>query len=178
VFYRGSAIGVVVEHHPRQGDSALRAIGFERIARSAKMRQCLRLPRPDGLPWVSEQAAVRLVLAGWPLAEVTDPFALEVHRPIQPEDPQPGLPALPTYVPREHDTELGSVVRAVAEGSSAIAVLVGGSSTAKTRACWEALQLLRDRPEPWRLWHPIDPSRPDAALRERPAIGPRTVVWG
>ena len=115
--------------------------------------------------------------AGWPLAEVTDPFALEVHRPVQPEDPQPGLPALPTYVPREHDTELGRVVRAAAEGRSGIAVLVGGSSTGKTRACWEALQLLRDRPEPWRLWHPIDPSRPDAALRELPGIGPRTVVW-
>jgi len=27
------------------------------------------------------------------------------------------------------------------------------------------------------LWHPIDPSRPDAALRELPGIGPRTVVW-
>ena len=32
-------------------------------------------------------------------------------------------------------------------------------------------------PGPWRLWHPIDPSRPDAALRELPGIGPRTVVW-
>ena len=115
--------------------------------------------------------------AGRPLDEVTDPFALEVHRPVQPEDPQPGLPVLPAYVPREHDRELGRVVRAAAEGSSGIAVLVGGSSTGKTRACWEALQLLRDQPEPWRLWHPIDPSRPDAALRELPAIGPRTVVW-
>ena len=115
--------------------------------------------------------------AGRPLDEVTDPFALEVHRPVQPEDPQPALPALPTYVPREHDIELGSAVRAAAEGGSGIAVLVGGSSTGKTRACWEALQLLRDRPEKWRLWHPIDPSRPDAALRELPAIGPRTVVW-
>ena len=120
-------------------------------------------------------AAVRS--ATRPLDEVTDPFALEVHRPVQPEDPQPGLPALPAYVPREHDAELGRVVRAAAEGRSGIAVLVGGSSTGKTRACWEALQLLRDRPGQWRLWHPIDPSRPDAALRELPGIGPRTVVW-
>jgi Trypsin-like peptidase domain len=177
MFYRGSAIGVVVEHHPRQGPSTLLAIGFERIARSAKIRLCLRLSGPDSLPWVSEQDAVRLVLAGWPLAEVTDPFALEVHRPVQPEASQPWLPDLPTYVRRDHDTELGSVVRAAAEGRSGIAVLVGGSSTGKTRACWEALQLLRDRPERWRLWHPIDPTRPDAALRELPAIGPRTVVW-
>jgi hypothetical protein len=114
---------------------------------------------------------------GWPLGEVRDPFALEVHRPIQPEDPEPGLPALTVYVPRGHDAELGRVVRAAAEGRSGIAVLVGGSSTGKTRACWEALALLRDRPGPWRLWHPIDPSRPEAALRELPGIGPRTVVW-
>jgi hypothetical protein len=114
--------------------------------------------------------------AGQELADVRDPFALEVHRPVEPDVPQPGLPVLPAYVPRDHDAELGSVVQA-AEGGSGIAVLVGGSSTGKTRACWEALGLLRDRPEPWRLWHPIDPSPPEAALRELPAVGPRTVVW-
>ncbi len=115
--------------------------------------------------------------AGWPLNEMTDPFALEVDRPVQPEHPPREMPALPTYAPREHDTELGSVVRAAADGSSGIAVLVGGSSAGKTRACWKALQLLRDRPEPWRLWHPIDPSRPDAVLHELVAVRPRTVVW-
>jgi len=80
-------------------------------------------------------------------------------------------------VPREHDTELAGVVRAAAGGRSGIAVLVGGSSTGKTRACWEALGLLRGQDPPWRLWHPIDPSRPDAMLAELPRIGPRTVVW-
>ena len=114
---------------------------------------------------------------GWPLAEVRDPFDLEVHRPVQPEDAPPGLPVLPPYVPREHDEVLGRVVRAAAGGRSGIAVLVGGSSTGKTRACWEALDLLRDQDPPWRLWHPIDPSPPDAALAELPGIGPRTVVW-
>ena len=72
---------------------------------------------------------------------------------------------------------LGQVVRAAADGRSGIAVLVGGSSTGKTRACWEALALLRDQDPPWRLWHPIDPSRPDAALQELEGVGPRTVVW-
>ena len=178
MFYRDSAIGVVVEHHPRQGDSSLHAVGFERIAAgNAEIRHYLGLSGPDSLPFVSEQAAVRPAQTGWPLAEVTDPFALEVHRPVHPEDPQPGLPLLPTYLPREHDAELGSVVRIAAEGRSGIAVLVGGSSTGKTRACWEALQLLRDRPEPWRVWHPLDPTRPGAALRELPAIRPWTVVW-
>ena len=132
--------------------------------------------------WREYQAAVAdpdggVTVAGRPLDEVTDPFVLEVHRPVQPEDAPPGLPLLPPYMPREHDQVLGQVVRAAAGGRSGIAVLVGGSSTGKTRACWEALALLRDQDPPWRLWHPIDPSRPDAALAELPGIGPRTVVW-
>jgi hypothetical protein len=111
-------------------------------------------------------------VAGRPLDEVTDPFALEVHRPIQPEDRQPGLPALPAYVPRDHDRSwarwCGRPQRAAA-GSRCrrSAVLVGGSSTGKTRACWEALQLLRDQSVPWRLWHPIDPSRRARKARAR-----------
>jgi hypothetical protein len=115
--------------------------------------------------------------AGRSLSEVTDPFALEVHRPVELEDPQNHLPLLPTYVPRSHDAELSRVVHVAAEGNSRIAVLVGGSSTGKTRACWEALHLLRDQSPDWRLWHPIDPSRPSALLRGLPDIKPRTVVW-
>jgi hypothetical protein len=84
---------------------------------------------------------------------------------------------LPAYVSRGHDRLLSEVTQAAASGRSGIAVLVGGSSTGKTRACWEALAVLRGQPGPWRLWHPIDPSRPEAALRELPGIGPRTVVW-
>ena len=118
-----------------------------------------------------------VTVAGRPLAEVTDPFVLEVHRPVQPEDAPPGLPVLPPYVPREHDQVLRQVVAAATDGRSGIAVLVGGSSVGKTRACWEALALLRGQDPPWRLWHPIDPSRPDAARRELADIGPQTVVW-
>jgi hypothetical protein len=84
---------------------------------------------------------------------------------------------LPPYVPREHDYRLAKVVARVAAGESQLAVLVGGSSTGKTRACWETLKTLRSQDEPWRLWHPIDPSRPDAALAELPNIAPYTVVW-
>ena len=46
-----------------------------------------------------------VMVAGRPLEEVTDPFVLEVHRPVQPEDAPPGLPVLPPYVPREHDAD-------------------------------------------------------------------------
>jgi hypothetical protein len=100
-----------------------------------------------------------------------------VHRPVQSDNLQSGLPELPAHVSREDDAALGQVVRAAAGGRSGIAVLVGGSSTGKTRACWKAPQLIRDQPTPWRLWHPINPCRSDAALRELPGIGPRTAVW-
>ncbi|WP_221640309.1 hypothetical protein [Actinoallomurus bryophytorum] len=108
------------------------------------------------------------------VGELTDPFTLEVHRPVRAGDADLELDALPAYVPREHDARLAVTVRAAAEGRSGIAALVGGSSTGKTRACWEALGSL---PEGWRLWHPIDPTRPGAALRDLGRLGPRTVVW-
>nr|WP_157554496.1 hypothetical protein [Herbidospora sakaeratensis] len=120
-----------------------------------------------------------------PLDQVTDPFEhqLEVHRAIRATTgattASGELPPLPAYVPRAHDRVLGEVVARAAAGSSQIAVLVGGSSTGKTRACWEALHPLRAQPPErrWRLWHPIDPTRPDAALADLARIGPYTVVW-
>jgi hypothetical protein len=122
--------------------------------------------------WVQAQLMVPI---GAPIKQVTDPFALEVHHAIVSDTA--GLPELPVYVPREHDRELAKVVEQVtAKGVSRIAVLVGGSSTGKTRACWEALQPLRGAGG-CRLWHPIDPTRPDAALADLPQIGPHTVVW-
>ncbi|MEV6735238.1 hypothetical protein [Streptomyces sp. NPDC051364] len=63
----------------------------------------------------------------------------------------------------------------VAQGHSRIVVLVGSSSTGKTRACWEAVQPLAV--DGWRLWHPFDPTRADAALEGLERVQPRTVVW-
>jgi transcriptional regulator with XRE-family HTH domain len=73
---------------------------------------------------------------GWLIGDLTDPFALEVHRPIEiAEPPAADLPSLPLYVPREHDRRLAVVVARAEAGNSVIGVLVGGSSTGKTRAC-------------------------------------------
>ena len=178
------ALGVVSTHHRPEGESALTVVPITVIAglvSAGQWWQQLGVAGPGELPALPLRTRPGPVVAaspaGWPLAEVRDPFALEVHRPVQADEPQPGLPVLPVYVRREHDAQLEVGVRAAADGDSGIAVLVGGSSTGKTRACWEALQRLRERPEPWRLWHPIDPSRPEAALRELPGIGRRTVVW-
>ena len=103
-----------------------------------------------------------------------DPFALEVHHPVEPDVPTPGLAVLPEYYPREHDAALAEVVTAAAAGTSGIAVMVGGSSTGKTRASWQALELLRGLEPGWRLWHPIDSQ---GALADLPGVKPRTVVW-
>jgi len=114
---------------------------------------------------------------GRPLTEVTDPFALEVHRPVQAEGPQRDLPTLPPYIAREHDVKLARVTEAAKDGRSGIAVLVGGSSTGKTRACWETVQTLNVPHSPWRLWHPIASTRTEAALQDLKDVAPATVIW-
>jgi hypothetical protein len=111
---------------------------------------------------------------GRPIHELTDPFALEVHRAIDAPSRTAPLPVLPAYVQRDHDQQLQAIIHQAVGGRSMAAVLVGGSSTGKTRACWEALEAL---PHGWRLWHPIDPNRPEAAAGALPAVGPQTVIW-
>ncbi|MFF8422577.1 tetratricopeptide repeat protein, partial [Streptomyces sp. NPDC015680] len=106
-----------------------------------------------------------------------DPHELEVHPAGPGKSPSntDGARALPGYARREHDQVLANAVTAAAAGRSQILVLVGASSTGKTRACWEAVQPLAE--EAWRLWHPFDPTRAEAALEDLHRVGPRTVVW-
>ncbi|WP_405893733.1 hypothetical protein OG272_15805 [Streptomyces sp. NBC_00104] len=112
---------------------------------------------------------------GVPLADARDPFALEVHRSITLSG-QGGLPELPPYVSRAHDERLAAIVDRALGGASAMATLVAGSSAGKTRACWEALEPLRSAGG-WRLWHPYNPTRVEAALQGLDRVGPYTVVW-
>ncbi|MFC4906904.1 hypothetical protein [Actinomadura gamaensis] len=122
--------------------------------------------------WLQAQTFVPL---GTPLDQVRDPFALHVHRPIT-LDRAVDLPPLPPYVRRAHDDLLDAVIAQARCGQSAMAVLVAGSSAGKTRALWEALEPLRQAGG-WRLWHPFDPTRPQAAVARLDQVGPRTVVW-
>lgn len=104
---------------------------------------------------------------------------LDVHpaapAPFASPDSMNGDAGLPGYVRRPHDEALARVVAAAATGRSQMAVLIGSSSTGKTRACWEAILPLVD--EGWLLWHPFDPTRSEAALNDLERVGPRTVVW-
>jgi transcriptional regulator with XRE-family HTH domain len=84
--------------------------------------------------------------SGWLVRELRDPFDLEVQRAIDVsgDDGSSPLPVLPVYVESEHDALLREAVLGALDGRSALVTLIGGSSTGKTRACWEAVQLLPD----------------------------------
>ncbi|WP_328373763.1 helix-turn-helix domain-containing protein (plasmid) [Streptomyces sp. NBC_00445] len=104
-----------------------------------------------------------------------DPHSLEVHPVGRIDGVAPGPWLLPGYVSREHDRFLQAAVEDAAKGRSRMVVLVGTSSTGKTRACWEAVQSLASAG--WRLWHPFDPTRAEAAIEDLHRVRPRTVVW-
>ncbi|MFE7168411.1 hypothetical protein [Streptomyces sp. NPDC057616] len=111
--------------------------------------------------------------------EAWEPHALEVHPAGSAANGhEPGASTvrlLSGYVHREHDRMLAEAVREAEAGHSGMVVLVGASSTGKTRACWEAVQPLAGTG--WRLWHPFDPTRAEAALEDLGRVSPRTVVW-
>ncbi|MFJ6783038.1 helix-turn-helix domain-containing protein [Streptomyces yangpuensis] len=148
----------------------------------AALAQALKLPVSELLALqraAAEEAGTETAHGpGRPIREC-EPHELEVH-PAGDGDATPGrdgpwVRALPGYVRRAHDGVLEEAVRDVLDGRSRMVVLVGTSSTGKTRACWEAVQPLAD--QRWRLWHPFDPSRAEAALEDLHRVGPRTVVW-
>ncbi|MFF4725177.1 tetratricopeptide repeat protein [Streptomyces mirabilis] len=119
--------------------------------------------------WIAARMTVPL---GQPVSESRDPIALQVHRTIESPDAPPGPP---TYLKRAHDQKLSDILSAI-ESKPKFIVLVGGSSTGKTRAAFEAIhEHLTD----WRLYHPISPSKPEAlkASLESSRLAPRTVLW-
>ncbi|WPO70489.1 restriction endonuclease [Streptomyces sp. KN37] len=107
---------------------------------------------------------------GIPIA-AADPFDLEVHEAIVVDHATDGGESLPSYFRRPFDDELGTAVSQALAGRSAMKVLLGDSSTGKTRAAWEAIQRL---PGEWRLWHPATPEDLLAAID---LVGPRTILW-
>ncbi|MBL1109739.1 helix-turn-helix transcriptional regulator [Streptomyces sp. 5-8] len=115
---------------------------------------------------------------GKPIAQ-WDPHDLEVHPAGTPTIAASlgalAQRALPGYVHRAHDRVLADAVREAAGGRSRMLVLVGSSSTGKTRACWEAVQPLAAYG--WRLWHPYDPTSVEAPLPDLHRVAPRTVIW-
>ncbi|MET9110040.1 helix-turn-helix domain-containing protein [Streptomyces zhihengii] len=148
----------------------------------AALSRALHLPEAEMLALqrtAVQQTGIRMAEGpGRPIGEWA-PHDLEVHRagpgPTAAGSDMSAERAWPAYVRREHDQVLDKAVDDTMAGHSRIMVLVGASSTGKTRACWEAVQPLAN--QGWRLWHPFDPTRAQAALEQLHRVGPRTVVW-
>ena len=164
------ARGKALPRDPAQVDAVARVLARHARQAAPPLQMWEQLVTAD-----SERRPVRPA-PGQPITGL-DPFALEVHRLVEADSGAEALPALPPYARRAHDDALAVVVAAAAGGQSQLAVLVGGSSTGKTRACWEAVTAPGALPAGWRLWHPYDPTRPEALLEGLPAVAPRTVIW-
>ncbi|MFE0509473.1 tetratricopeptide repeat protein [Streptomyces sp. NPDC058964] len=159
---------------PSQADTVAIAVALARLAPGAWDGRDSEgdLVRRVRKLWIE---ARRYAPAGLPVKDAVDPRAFEVHPAIDAGPPQDGtpLPVLPPYIERAHDLPLREIVQAAAAGRNQVAVLVGSSSTGKTRACWEAIRTLPG----WRLWHPINPTPAEAFLQELPSVAPHTVMW-
>ncbi|MFE1989598.1 hypothetical protein [Streptomyces mirabilis] len=107
----------------------------------------------------------------------SDALRLEVHPAVDADVGSGVLAALPPYIARPDGVD-GRLRRMVAQSAhgSRLVMVVGGSSTGKTRACWEAV---RAELSSWRIVHPLAPDRPAALLRalQDDVLDPRTVLW-
>jgi len=164
------ATGKALPRNPAQVDAVARVLARHAMQAAPVLQVWEQLVAADTTRRPARSAP------GQPMTGL-DPFVLEVHRLVEADSGAEVLPALPPYARRAHDEVLAVVVAAAAGGQSQLAVLVGGSSTGKTRACWEAVTAPGALPAGWRLWHPYDPTRPEALLEGLPAVAPRTVIW-
>lgn len=113
---------------------------------------------------------------GLPIDQVDPVRHLEVHPAIEvgPRPPDANRhEQLPRYVLRAHDGRLRDEVRGAVQGTSCLVVLVGNSSTGKTRALWEAVKQL---PAGWRVWRPADRTALLDGLRCQRSLA-RSVLW-
>jgi hypothetical protein len=150
-----------------------RAAGRERIAQLAEQVRRLWIAAAT----TEQPAPPSADRLGRPVGEC-DPLMLEVHPAIHVPGSQ-SASVLPPYVLRIHDTRLREIVDGMLDDKrSRLVTLVGGSSTGKTRGGWELARYLDSKqPGRWRLWHPYDPTRPQAALAELEKAGPGTIIW-
>ncbi|GAA2712959.1 hypothetical protein [Actinoplanes palleronii] len=162
------AIAVALAQEAGRADTA---------AVSARVHELWIAARLATAPTTSADSGEALSSLGRPIS-ACDPFALEVHRAIDASADSGRLPPLPLYVERPHDRQMRAIADQSLNGSSRMITMVGGSSTGKTRACWELVQYIeRQQPGRWRVWHPYDPSRSEAAAEEISEVGAYSIVW-
>jgi hypothetical protein len=113
---------------------------------------------------------------GLPLDQLDPVQHLQVHQAIEVDRRTPstdGPEQLPRYVRRAHDGRLQYEVAQAVAGQSRLVVLVGDSSTGKSRALWEAATRL---PAGWLVWRPSDRADLLQGLRSQHQLS-HTVLW-
>jgi tetratricopeptide (TPR) repeat protein len=80
---------------------------------------------------------------------------------------------LPTYIIRDHDVKLRSLLVSAAGSRPLIQMLVGSSSVGKSRAAYEAVVACLPT---WHVFRPLTADRLCRAI-EQHVIGPQTVIW-
>ena len=124
-------------------------------------------PRIERIRDLWAAASVRRPPIGALPVEQWDPLSLGVHRPI---DVPGAVGRMPAYVPRTVDIELDRLLEGTA-ASGAFVLLVGSSSTGKSRSAWEAARrTLAD----WWLVRPSD--RTDLA-ELMAGVSVKSIVW-
>ncbi|HVV12165.1 sigma factor-like helix-turn-helix DNA-binding protein [Amycolatopsis sp.] len=102
-----------------------------------------------------------------------NPFDLGVHHSLAVRSPGEDLPELPRYFRRGHDDELDG---ALPDPPRSVAiVVVGSSSTGKTRTLYEAVRRYA-AVRRWPLNYPQDARSLDQAF-DAGLVAPRTVLW-
>lgn len=114
---------------------------------------------------VHVHSATTIPPAARPIAE-WNPFALGIHHAITADNAETPLPA---YLPRDHDHQLAAALSDTTH--SQMIVLVGSSSTGKTRAMYEAVT----RHDILRAWPVRCPRTAEQLLADN--IPPNTVLW-
>ena len=193
-----TAAGLSLRELEKAGRSS--AWGLARSTVQA-VEQGERLPKPDWLAayltacgvrgarqraWLGVRAAIAVGPGGFdtarlrlPRVDACDPRRLGVHASITlsvrgeaaARGPQP--PELPRYVPRDVDEEVREAV-VEAAGRSGLVVVVGSSSTGKTRTVYEAV--MAELPG-WRLFHPAEAGELATAVASRQLPRGGVVVW-
>ncbi|MFF7534545.1 trypsin-like peptidase domain-containing protein [Streptomyces bobili] len=151
-------IGVISQHHPSEGLATLAVARADRWYDGVKAADRLRLEHLLGLPeslgdLPDALAPPRTELIHEALVREVDPIYLGVHLTIPaPGASRQGLTQLTPYLQRDHDQELRQEIEQCAQGDHSVFVLlVGDSTTGKTRALYEAL---RDTVPDWTMLWP------------------------
>ncbi|GAA1789832.1 hypothetical protein GCM10009712_41500 [Pseudarthrobacter sulfonivorans] len=183
VFHHGLAIGVIIEHHPAQGGSALRATAFDTLMaaddpEARRIADALGLPRPNDLVLAAAEPVEplaglveRLIGGDLPLVQDLNPYlagATESRYGTR-EDAGTDDP----YVARTFQDVDARLRELLVPGR--MVLLVGPSKAGKTRTAFEAIRTTWPRA---RLLIPATTSL--AALAKHPRIRSSTdaiVLW-